>query len=113
MAHFIQYIDAIWIFIALLIANRGQRLVAVGYVVACMLMMRMQIEFIVDMEYDTLLNLLPFPMFETGVITYSIFNALYLGFLQFSRANRGALLMASTISIFFVALIATSVVLVL
>lgn len=111
---FPQWIDSIWLLIALIAAGKKQRLLSLIFIGACMAMMRMQIEMLVAMGYSFgMLKLLPYHIFWRGVASYSLVYVLYFIFIRVFPGSRGVLLLASMISLFFLAFLLSTFIMVL
>ena len=111
MTFILQWIDVIWLPIAWFVVNKDQRWWSIALVGSCMLMMRMQVELMVKIGYPH--GMLPFydaHVFARGVITYSIFYVAFILLAHYSPNTKGALFMTGTISIFFLALLFSTLV---
>ncbi len=101
-----HYIDAAWIPVLALILRKGQRLWAALFVVACMVMMRLMIDFMVEIGYPRgVLGLTNMPLFMRGLWTY---GAIYVFYAVMARAfpgTKGIFLIASSLTLFFIAAI--------
>jgi hypothetical protein len=106
-----QYLDALWLLVALLIVKPHQRLWACGFFILCMIMMRMQIELMASTGFTRgFLGLLPYDARTRGLAVYSLAYVIYLVLVLFSPYARGTLLMAASISVFFAALFTSMIV---
>lgn len=109
-----QWIDLIWLPIALFVVQKEQRHWVCGFFISCILMMRMQVEVMQSIGYETgLMNLLGSNVYDRGLVIYSIFYMLYLVLAHFSPNARGPMLMAASISIFFMAFFTSTFIMVL
>lgn len=114
MAEIIQWIDLIWLPIALIITRRRQWPVVVSFFACCILMLRLQVELMSSMGYPNgILPLLQAPALTRGLITYSVFYALYLALVHYSPGSRKYILLAASITIFFAALFTSMIVMLL
>ena len=113
--HFIlQWLDLIWLPIGYLFIHRPHRALAAAFFLSCMLMMRLQAELMISIGYSAgLIGLWGMHVFLRGLIVYSIFYALYLLLAHYSRDTRKAVFLAASISVFFMALFVSSIVMVL
>lgn len=106
-----EYLDVLWLPVALLIVKRHQRFVVLGFFVFCMVMMRMQIELMASIGYPNgLLGLIGYDAKIRGLAVYSLAYVIYLVLVLFSPYARGTLLMAASISVFFAALLTSMIV---
>ncbi|MGH1398732.1 MAG: hypothetical protein ACRBCT_05910 [Alphaproteobacteria bacterium] len=108
------WIDTIWLPIAFVTIHKHQRVWALGYIIGCMIMMRMQSELMVSIGYPYgLLPLIDMHVFTRGLIVYSGFHAVYLLLTRFSRDSNKHVLMAASISIFFAAMFVSMIIMLL
>lgn len=108
------YIDLVWLPFSFLIVYRHQRFVVLAFLASCMLMMRLLIELVQNSGYPYgFFGLLDVPLFLRGVGVYSVFYALYLLLAFFSPGSFKVVLMAASITIFFVAAVCSTIVMVL
>ena len=104
----LSYLDLIWIPIIFFMVGKRHRWYAVGFVVACSLMLRMQYELIEEWGFgeegfpNMLMDSHPY---VRGVITYSIIIALFIVLSLYSKKTEPVIYMAACISIFFIAFI--------
>ncbi len=104
----LNWLDAIWIFVAIVVVSKAQRVLAVGFIIACMMMMRMQVELMEVIKYPYgLLGLWPWHVFNRGLLIYSIFYAGFFVLAHYSPNTKGALFIAGSISIFFMAFVSS------
>jgi hypothetical protein len=104
-----NWLDIIWIPIAAISVNPGQRLKAVGFVILCMTVMRLQIDIIHSFGFKTgFTGFWDASLYHRGLLTYSIFIMIYLLLSYFSPYTRGVIYLAASISIFFMAFAVSS-----
>lgn len=109
-----QWMDIIWIPIALYIVNKDQRIWAVGFILSCMLMMRLQIEVMQDIGYERgFTNFMTSDAFDRGLVVYSVFYVAYLILAHYSPNTKGPIFIAGSISIFFLAFFASTFIMLL
>ncbi|NCT41382.1 MAG: hypothetical protein GW778_06960 [Alphaproteobacteria bacterium] len=114
MDHIINYIDFIWLPIGLYIVHKEQRIVAAAFFISCFIMMRLQIEMLHSMGYPTgILPLLKFPVETTAMVVYMVFYVAYLALAYWSPRTNRHIFLAASISIFFAAMIAAQVIMLL
>ena len=113
MENILNYIDLIWIPIVFFAVGKRHRFYAVGFVIACAFMLRMQYELLEEWGFgeegfpNMLLDSNPF---IRGIITYSVFNGLFTVLSLYSKKTDPIIYMAAAISIFFMAFIISSIV---
>ncbi len=99
-----NYIDALWILLLMITLKRGQRLWAAGFVASCMLMMRLMIELMAEIGYPNgILGLIDMPLFIRGLWVYGVIYVLYVALNIAFPATKGIFLVASSLSMFFIA----------
>lgn len=114
MDFLIQYIDALWLPLVYMAARPDQRPYALGYTFCCMLMLRMLTELMEQLGFPE--GFLPFlhsDVFHRGLVTYGVFQLIYLALLMLSPNAKGSLLLAGSIMIFSTASFAFCMVMVL
>ena len=114
MDFILQYIDLIWLPIGLLAVHKHHRLMAAGFFIGCMVMMRLQAELMVSTGFgDGFTGLIEMSAHNRGQITYSIFYVIYIVLAIYSPGTRGSVFMAASISTFFAALFVSMIIMVL
>lgn len=109
----LNYIDLIWAPVVYFVVAKQHRWYAVGFVLSCLMMLRMQYELIDEWGFgeegfpDMLLDSHPY---VRGIITYSVIFALYLVLSIYSKKTNPVIYMAASISIFFIAFITSFVI---
>lgn len=109
----LQWIDLIWAPIMFFMIDKKHRYYAVGFVFACLLMLRMQYELINEWGFgeegfpDMLLDSHPY---TRGIITYSVIFCLYIVLSYYSKKTQPVIYMAASISIFFFALLTSFII---
>lgn len=99
-----QWIDLLWLPIALMAVHRKHWIYALSFIVAGAVTLRTQIELMESINYPT--GFFPFfetPLYTRGLIVYSIIYALYLLLAHYSRATRPIVFFAGTLSFYFLA----------
>ena len=100
----VNFIDLIWIPVALVVVAPRQRVWAVLFVLLCALSMRLQIELMVDAGYGKGFTLLLDSDVKTrATLIYGIFTALYLALVYFSPRTPWAVLLSASIVIYITA----------
>lgn len=114
MAAFLQWIDALWLIPAVLLLRRDRRFWAVGFIGACMLMLRLQAELMENLGYPYgMLSFMKSHVFYRALVVYGLFTAVYLAAARFSPYAQGTVLMATSLAFLFAAFAATFLVMVL
>lgn len=104
----LQYLDLLWAPVIFFLVDKKHRWYAVGFVLACLMMLRMQYELISEWGFgeegfpDMLLDSNPY---IRGVVIYSVIFVLYIGLSLYSQRTAPIIYMAASISIFFFAFI--------
>ena len=109
-----DWLDATWIPIALILVHKGQRLKACAFVIICMMVMRLQIQIFDQMGFAKgITGLIDWPLIIRGYAVYGVFISLFIILSYFSPFTRGAIYLAASLSIFFMAFTVSSIVLIL
>ena len=110
----LNYIDLIWLPIALFVVHKEQRIVTGAFFIACFIMMRLQIEMMASLGYPTgFLPLIKWPVQNTALIVYMIFYIAFIGLAYWSKGTNKHIFLAASISIFFAAMLTSMVIMVL
>ncbi len=110
MDFILQWIDVVWLLVAGFITRRNHRALSIGFVAACMTMLRLQVELMNVIGYPNgILNILSSDLFYRGVAVYSCFYAGFFLMAHYSREARKAIFMAASISVFFIAMFISSI----
>ncbi len=108
-----NWLDSLWVPLAFAIVHKGQRWKASAFVILCMTVMRLQIEIVEEMGYSKgVTGLFDWPLIVRGYVVYGLFIALYLLLSCLSPLTRGAIYLAASLTIFFMAFTVSSVVLI-
>jgi len=106
--------DILWLPIVFFLVHKQHRWWAIGFVTACMVMMRMQVEI---MEYggygNGIMPLWDIGVHARGLIIYSTFYILFLLLAHFSPNTRGVVFMAACLGLFFMAFVSSMVLMLL
>lgn len=114
MTFLYQWVDLIWVPLSLFIVHKGQRLYSVGFVLACVLTLRLQVEIMDSIEMSKgFLPLLDYDAYDRGLIVYTFFYVLYLVLAYTSPRTQSYVYMAGTISLYFMAFAVSSIVMIL
>lgn len=114
MAFLLQWIDIIWLPLALAVVHKEQRGWALSVIACGIVMMHMQVELIESTGFPRgYLGLLSSEVHNRGLVVYSVFYALYLVLAYYSPGSRGAVFMAASLSVFFMAFFTSTFVMLL
>lgn len=114
LTHIYEWVDLLWLPIALLVVHKGQRVEAGAFVLICILVMRLQIEILESTGFSKgFTGLLDSSVYNRGLVVYGIFIMLYLVLSYFSPRTRGAIYLAASLSIFFMAFVASTIAMVI
>lgn len=103
IAFIYQWIDFIWLPVTFLAVHKSQRVVALAFVLCCLLSARTQIEMMNAFGYPT--GVFPFldgSLFIRGTIVYSLVILLYLVLAHYSPRVRQMVLLSASISIYII-----------
>ena len=115
MVYFIyNWIDILWLPIAYFTVHKKHRWWAAGFVVACMIMMRLQVELMVSIGHPNgILPLLESPVNSRLMLIYSFFYVAFLGMAHYSPKTEGVVFMGACLAIFFMAFFTSTALLIL
>jgi len=109
-----EWMDLIWVPVALVSVERGKRLLTLGFIGLCVLALRLQIELFRDLGFSRgYLGFMESDIFPRGIITYGIFTAFFLILAFYSKGSDKNVHMAASISILIAAFCVSSFVMVL
>jgi hypothetical protein len=98
------YIDLLWVPLALLCVPAGLRLKSALFVLACALMLRLQVQMMGELGFPNgIFKLWDMPLFTRGVVVYSLFILFFLMLTFLSPRVNGFVFIAAAISIFMAA----------
>jgi hypothetical protein len=101
---FYQWIDLLWVPIALAMTHRGHRLMGVIFVLACVGTLRLQVEIMDSIGFSNgIMGLLHADAFRRGLIVWSILIAFFLLLARLSPGAFYAVFMAAALTIYFLA----------
>ena len=114
MNFILQYIDVLWLPIGVLALHKDHRAWAAGFFIACMIMMRLQVELMVSTGFaGGFTGWWDMNVHSRGQIAYSIFYVAYIALALYSPGTKGTIFMAASISIFFAAILTSMIVMVI
>jgi hypothetical protein len=106
--------DATWLAFVPFAVHKGQRLKALAFVLLCMVVMRLQIEIVHSFGFDKgFTGLMTSSLYHRGLVVYGIFTSLYLLLSWLSPGTRGAIYLAASLSIFFMAFTVSSILMII
>ena len=109
-----QYIDLLWIPVALLTLNGAHKLQASLFVLICALALRLQIEFMEEIHYPQgIFHFISAPLYTRGLIVYSLFILIFLLLSYSSPKTNGFVYIAASITVFTIAFCVSTAVMVL
>lgn len=109
-----QWIDLMWIPLALLTMERGKKLLTCFFILSCVLLLRLQIELVQQIGYPRgIFGLMESDIYTRGLVAYGGFIALFLLLAYFSKGGEKSVHMASSITILIAAFCVSSVIMVL
>lgn len=104
----------IWVFIAGLVVHRPQRLKAMGFCAACSLTLLLQVQLLGSFNIGAgVTKWVAMGADLRGLIAWSVCILAYLGLSMASPASRGILYFAASLSIYIIACVITSVIMVI
>ena len=109
-----QWIDLLWLPLGWFAVAPKFRWLTLGFIAACLLMLRMQIELMVYTGYES--GILPFMTSNVqtrGLVTYSVFIALFLILANFSGRSQKVVFMSASITVFIAAFLVSTLLMVL
>ena len=99
----------VWIFVAGLVVHKAQRVKAMIFCVVAIVTMLLQIELVLSFNIDAgLTGWWEMPVDQRGIIGWSVAILCYLLLSWASPASRGVLYFAASMSIYLIAVIVTS-----
>lgn len=112
--NFMDWIDLVWVPLALIALRKGQRFKGVMFVLSCIFSLRLQIELMQEIGYpDGILPFVNYPMLYRGFIAYDAFIAIFLILSHISREKDPYVFIAAAITVFIAAFCVSSFILVL
>lgn len=110
---FYQWVDFLWIPVALAVTHGQQRYFAVLFVLFCMLSLRLQKEFLDSFNLsDGVTDFFSLTPYARGLLVYGIIIAGFLLLSHFSPNTRGVIYMAAAISLYILAFCISSLIMI-
>ena len=109
-----HWIDLFWVPVALLTMEKGKRLLTAFYVLACVVLLRLQIELLEDGGFARgILGFMKSTIYPRGLIVYSLFIMLFMLLAYFSKGSHRAIHLAASITILIASFCVSTLVMVL
>ncbi len=97
-----HWADAIWLPIVYFTVHKKHKWYALGLVVACMILIRLQAEMMVYIGYGNgIMGLMKSNVHTRGLAVSGFFYVLFLAIAHFSPRTQGVVFMAACLTIFF------------
>ncbi len=109
-----QWLDLIWVIIVLFTFKGRDRIRAIIFILTCMLMLRLQVDFMIagDFEYGAL-PWLKSHVLTRGYIVYGVFISFFLGLAYFSKDTNNYVYMAASIGILVTSCVSSTLIMLL
>ena len=105
----VNWLDFLWILVALLLLRKGQKLKGILFILACMLALRLQVELMTEIGYsEGFLTFLTAPALYRGYIVYGVFIGLFLLLAHVSKERNAFVYLAAGISVFTFAFVVST-----
>jgi hypothetical protein len=109
-----QWIDLLWVPVALFMTHKGHRVMGMAFVLSCVFTLRLQVELMDSIGFpDGILGLIHADAFKRGLIVWGILIGLFLLLARLSPNAFYAVFMAAALTIYFLAFTASTVLMVL
>jgi len=111
----VQWLDLVWLPVVFFLVIPRMKWVAIGFVTACILMLRMQIEVLEEfgIAKEGIRGMLTSDPFHRGLATYSVIILLYVLLTVSSKRTMTEVYLAASITIFILAFTISSVLMIL
>lgn len=109
-----QWIDLLWIPLALLLMERGKRLLTCLFILSCVLLLRLQIELLHSIGFPGgIFRLIETSIYVRGLIVYGFFIGLFLILAYWSRGGDKNVHIAASITMLIASFCVSSLIMVL
>jgi len=109
-----QWLDLVWIPIALLTMEKGKRIFTCLFIGGCVLLLRLQVQLLQEIGFPKgFLGLMDTPLLMRGQITYSVFIMLFMVLAYFSKGTDHSVHIAASITIMLASFCVSMLVMVL
>ncbi len=110
----LYWIDLLWLPSAFFITARGKRLLTAGFIVSCMILLRLQVELLAEGGFPNgIMGFMESGILARGMMTYGVFIALFLLISRLSPGVDKSIHIAASISVFFAAFCVSTLIMVL
>ncbi|MAI61194.1 MAG: hypothetical protein CBB87_01740 [Micavibrio sp. TMED27] len=110
----LQYIDLIWFPVMMFVVPKHRRIMVAALFVSCALMMRLQIELMESTGFDKgFTSFFDASVQMRAIATYNAFYFLYVCISLFTKNAMNIVFMAFSISVFFMAMITSMLIMML
>ncbi len=100
----IDWIDLLWVPVALVVVERGKRLSTCGFVLSCSLLLRLEVELLQQLGFPRgFFGFMRSDIFLRGLVTYGAFIAFFLLLAHYSKGSDKNVHMAASITILIAA----------
>ncbi len=109
-----QWIDIIWLPLALYIVQKQKRWLMAAFIIANMVMMRLLVELMDSIGYPAgILPLMTSPVFDRALMTYTVFNMLFIILAHYSPRTHQHVFIGAGITVFFMAAVTSTLIMLL
>jgi hypothetical protein len=109
-----HWIDLFWIPVALLTMEKGKRLFTVGFILSCVLLLRLQVELMQHIGFPRgIFGVMESSIYARGLITYGAFITLFMLMAYYSKGVDKSIHIAASITMMIAALCVSALVMVL
>lgn len=109
-----DWIDLLWVPVALLTMERGKKIFTCLFVLSCSLLLRLQVELLQQMHYPRgIIGLMKTDVFTRGLVAYGAAIALFLVLAHYSKGGDKNVHIAASITILIGVFCLSSVIMVL
>lgn len=99
-----QWIDLLWLPVGLIAVHKGHRWMTAGFIIVCILTLRLQVDLMRSTGYETgFLPLMESDLYSRGLFTYGLIIMIFLLLAHFSPRTTGVIFFAATLSVYLLA----------
>ena len=114
MSGFMNWIDLVWVIVAVLVTKGRFKIFSAFFVLVCIFMLRLQVKLMDVIGFESgILQWIDTPILFRGMMAYGAFIAVFLGLVSLSKEHNAYVFMAAGITIFTIAFCVSSAVMVL
>lgn len=97
-----QWIDLLWLPLVFYAVHKPHRMIALGFMAGCMVMMRLQVEILTSIGYPNgIVGLMSAPVLTRGLAVYSLAYLFFFIMAYYSPGSRPVIFFAACLAIFF------------